>query len=161
MRRCLTRQRTARARGRQKGNPSSEEIFARLSQQLWPIAGGMVSIAITGGSTVPAFTMQLAAPPMVRLLTINGEAAPTSIIRSDGVHLTWASSGPGSVAFFLYALSGEHPAAVCQFDASAKAGDLPAAVLSHSTPACAPWSFTTWPRKTASRIGKTWVWPTR
>jgi hypothetical protein len=48
----------------------------------------MVSIAITGGSTVPAFTMQLAAPPMVRLLTINGEAAPTSIIRSDGVHLT-------------------------------------------------------------------------
>jgi hypothetical protein len=110
------------------------QLFARPPQQLWPIAGGMVSIAITGGSTVPAFTMQLPTPPMVRLLTVNGEATPTSITRSDGIHLTWASSGAGTAAFFIYAASGEHPAAVCQFDASANAGDLPAAVLTHVDP---------------------------
>lgn len=110
------------------------QLFARPSQQLWPIAGGMISVAVSGGSTVPAFTMPLPTPPMVQLLTVNGEAAPTSITRSTGIHLTWASSGPGTAAFYIFGFSGEHPAAVCQFDASANAGDLPAAVLSHVDP---------------------------
>jgi hypothetical protein len=97
--------------------------------QLWPLAGGPVTITASGGDTVPAFTMQIAAPPTVSLTSINGQAAPASITRSDGAKVVWTSTGAGTAFFAIFEFTGERPAAICEFDAAANAGELPAAVL--------------------------------
>jgi hypothetical protein len=98
--------------------------------QLWPLAGGPVTITVSGGDTVPAFTLQIAAPPTVLLTSINGQAAPASITRSDGAKLVWTSTGVGTAFFAIFEFTGERPAAICEFDAAANAGELPALVLS-------------------------------
>jgi len=113
---------------------SSGMYTGRASQQLWPLAGGTVTFTVSGSSVVPAFTMQIQAPPVVRLLSVNGEAAPTSLTRSQGATVVWNAKGPGSVFFALAQYSGTRPAAICVFDATANQGTLPAAVLEKIDP---------------------------
>lgn len=63
-----------------------------------------------------------------------GAAANAGSAGSDGIKLVWKSSGAGTAAFFIYTLNAERPAAICEFDASANAGELPATVLSKLDP---------------------------
>jgi hypothetical protein len=104
---------------------------ATANVQLFPLvaAAASVSVSVTGSTSVTAFTMQVPTPPAVSLVSINGEATPLSIVRSDGAKLVWTSTGPGTVYFVIFALMGERPAAFCEFDAAANAGEMPAAVL--------------------------------
>ncbi len=113
------------------------EYLGRGSTQLWPLAGGTVTLSFSGDDNVPAFTLPIPAPPMVWLTSINGEAAPSSLTRSDGMKLVWTSGGAGNVTFFVYELTGTRPAAACQFDAAANAGELPATVLGKLDPGTA------------------------
>jgi hypothetical protein len=106
----------------------------RTSQQLWPLAGGVVTFTVSGSSVVPAFAMQIQAPPMAKLLSINGEAAPTSLTRSQGATLSWNANGPGNVFFAVFEYTGTRPAAICLFDAAQNQGTLPAAVLEKLEP---------------------------
>ena len=99
------------------------------SSQLWPLTGGMLTFSVAGSAAVPALSMDVALPPGVWLTSVNGETAPTVITRSDRLKLAWTSLGTGTAFFALFAYTGEHPAALCQFDAAANAGELPAAVL--------------------------------
>jgi hypothetical protein len=110
-------------------DPDTGRYNASLASQLWPLAGGPVTVTVSGGGNVPAFTLQVAAPPTVSLKSINGEAMPASIMRSDGAKLVWTSDGAGTAFFAIFEYTGERPAAICQFDAAANAGELPAAVL--------------------------------
>lgn len=106
----------------------------RANQQLWPLAGGVVTFTVGGSSVVPAFTMQIQAPPMARLVSINGEAMPTSLTRSQGAAVVWDAKGPGSVFFAVFQYMGTRPAAICVFDAAQNQGTLPAAVLEKLDP---------------------------
>ena len=116
-------------------NSGGEGYFVRNSQELWPIAGGVVSVSFSGGPMVPAFATQVNAPPMVRLTSINGQAAPASLKRSEGVKLAWTSAGAGDALLVLVQYADTpRPAVECRFDATANAGELPAVVLEKLDP---------------------------
>jgi len=113
---------------------SSGAYNGRISQQLWPVAGGTVTFTVSGSSVVPAFTLQIQAPPMVQLSSINGEAAPTSLTRSQGATVLWNAQGPGRAFFAVFEYTGTRPAAICVFDAAQNQGVLPATVLEKLEP---------------------------
>jgi hypothetical protein len=92
----------------------------------WPLSGGSVTFAAAGP---PQLEIAVKTPPSVWLSTLNGQAAPASIKRSEGAKLTWRVRGSGQAFFSIYRLSGTIPAAVCSFDAERAEGTLPAAVL--------------------------------
>jgi hypothetical protein len=101
---------------------------ADATGQLWSDSLQVLTFA-GSGSVVPAFSLAMRSPPTVALLSLNGEAAPKSIARSAGVDLHWSSSGTGVAYFSLAGLHGQKSTAVCEFDASANAGQLPAVLL--------------------------------
>jgi hypothetical protein len=106
---------------------------ANATGELWPTSGKKLSFAATG-STVPAFALDIQSPPTVVLTSLNGEALPRAINRSDGAALRWTSSGSGIAYFSLYGFYDSKFAAVCEFDAAAHAGKLPAALLRELEP---------------------------
>lgn len=101
--------------------------------ELWPTSGKPLTFAATGG-TVPAFSLDVRSPPTVVLSSVNGVAAPTDINRADGAALRWTSSGAGTAYFSLYGFYERKFAAVCEFDAAARAGTLPARLLQELEP---------------------------
>ncbi|MET0795639.1 MAG: hypothetical protein ABW061_29245 [Polyangiaceae bacterium] len=101
---------------------------ANATGGLWAASGEKLTFAATG-STVPAFSFDVASPPTVALTSLNGESAPTRIARSDGAALRWSSSGSGIAYFSLYGFYERKFAAICEFDARANAGELPAVLL--------------------------------
>ncbi len=86
------------------------------------------------GSVVPPFSLSIQSPPTVILTALNGEALPKSIAREDGATLSWTSSGPGLAYFSVYGFYDRKFAAVCEFDAAANAGVLPAVLLQELEP---------------------------
>ncbi len=113
---------------------SDLDYRSTVASQLWPLAGGQLTLTLAGSAAVPAFTMQVPAPPHVFLTTINGQPTIDSLSRSDGVRLVWSAAGAGTVFFSVFQFSGTRPAAICEFDAGAGAGDLPAIVLQQLDP---------------------------
>jgi hypothetical protein len=84
--------------------------FARNMTELWPLSGGPISFSVVGNSSVPAFTIQIAAPPFVLLTSMNGEAAPSVITRSAGAKLVWTSSGNGASSSASLPIAARGPA---------------------------------------------------
>ncbi len=66
--------------------------------ELWPSIGKALTFSATGGD-VPDVLDRRAEPPTVALTTLNGEAMPKSIARSDGAALRWTSTGAGLGSF--------------------------------------------------------------
>jgi len=91
----------------------------------WPLTGGVVTFTTSN----PKLTIAVATPPSVWLSTLNGQAAPASIKRSEGAKLSWRVRGTGIAFFSIYRLDGTIPAAVCTFDATRGEGTLPPDVL--------------------------------
>lgn len=95
---------------------------------IWTSGGGILSFSAASGSFT--FKMDVATPPLAKLLTINGQPFNGTIQRSAGAKLTWKSSGEGAVFFSLHRdNSPTPPAAICTFDATLGEGLLPASVL--------------------------------
>jgi len=105
--------------------------------QLWPLAGGTVTVEVTGANSVPAFSMQVPVASHVFLTSLNGRTAPVSgasIRRADGLKLEWLSAGAGQLFFAVFKYMGARPAAICNFDGSASSGELPASILEQLDP---------------------------
>jgi len=115
-------------------NGTAGTYDANSELQLWPLSGGSVTLDVMGSSSVPAVSMQVPVPSHVFLTSLNGEADPTTLQRSDGVKIVWQAEGTSPVFFAIFALTGERPAAVCTFDGTTTSAELPASVLEHLDP---------------------------
>jgi len=95
---------------------------------LWTNSGGILSFSAASGSF--KFKMDVATPPLVQLLTINGLPFNGTIQRSAGAKLTWKPADEGQVFFSIHRdNSPTPPAAICTFDATLGEGVMPASVL--------------------------------
>ena len=129
--------------------PLSDYYYeADANSALWSFDGGTLKF-VASGAAVPAFSLEVATPPTVTLITLNGQPAPTmdsdedgnplpvAITRSAGVQLRWSSHGSGTAAFSLWGFEGHRFAAACEFDASVGHGELPAVLLQELEPGSA------------------------
>jgi hypothetical protein len=74
-------------------------------------------------------------PPTVWLKSVNGRAAPTSLVRNEGAKVDWETTGAGTVFFSIYRFDQPRvPAAICKFDAARGTGTLLATLLEHLEP---------------------------
>ena len=103
------------------------------TEPFWPLAGDTIYFQSQGGK--PAFRFGAKAPPTLWLKSVNGQAAPTSLVRSEGAKVEWETTGAGTAFFSIYRLDQpEVPAAICTFEAGLETGTLPAKVLEHLEP---------------------------
>jgi hypothetical protein len=103
------------------------------AEPFWPLTGDTVHFQAQGAQ--PAFRFGVKTPPTVWLKSVNGRAAPSSLVRSEGAKVDWETTGAGTVFFSIYRLDQPPvPAAICTFEAARGTGMLPATVLEHLEP---------------------------
>jgi hypothetical protein len=103
------------------------------SEPFWPLTGDTIYFQAQGAR--PAFRFGAKTPPTVWLKSVNGQAAPTSLVRSEGAKVDWETTGAGTAFFSIFRLDQpEVPAAICTFEAALGTGTLPAKVLEHLEP---------------------------